>query len=333
MKRTLLVTILYFASGIFNPALSACGKITIADMNWPSASLMAHLDNFILKHGFGCQTELVPGDTIPTSTSMIEKGKPDIAPELWSNSISKQLALGVSENRLRIAGNSLSDGGEEGFWIPKYMVDKDSSLATIKGIINNAKLFKHSEYPNKSAFIGCPAGWNCQITTGHLFRALRLAEFNFLLVDPGSPAGLDGTLARAYERRLPWFGYYWAPTAMLGKYDMVKVDFESGIDEDHWKSCISKVECTNPKVSMFPSSPILTVTSEKFASQASDAYDYLTKRSFKNKQMNKLLKWMNQNQADGETTAVYYLKNRPDLWMLWVPPNISAKVKKALKNL
>ena len=57
-----------------------------------------------------------------------------------------------------------------------------------------------------------------------LFRALDLAGAGFVLVDPGSAAGLDGALAKAYERRRPWFGYYWGPTAVLGKYKMTRVD-------------------------------------------------------------------------------------------------------------
>ena len=66
----------------FNAANAACGKVTIADMNWPSATLIAHIDKIILKNGYGCDAELVTGDTMPTGTSMIEKGEPDIAPEL-----------------------------------------------------------------------------------------------------------------------------------------------------------------------------------------------------------------------------------------------------------
>ena len=37
---------------------------------------------------------------------------------------------------------------------------------------------------------------------------------------PGSAAGLDGSIAKAYENKEPWLGYYWAPTAILGKYPM-----------------------------------------------------------------------------------------------------------------
>ena len=312
-----------FAAG---GAHAACARVTIADMNWPSASLMANVDKIILKHGYGCDAELVPGDTMPTGTSMIEKSEPDIAPELWSNSFAKQLQTGTAEKRLRIAGKSLSDGGEEGFWVPKYMVEKVPILATIDGIKKNAKIFKHPEDPDKSAFVGCPAGWTCQITSGNLFRALKLADSGFELVDPGSAAGLAGSIAKAYERREPWFGYYWAPTAILGKYQMVKVDFGTGTDEKHYKACISQDDCVDPIPTMYPPSPVHTVTTESFASNAPEAYDYLAKRAFTNAEMNRLLVWIEENQADGETAAVYFLKNHETVWIQWVSAAIAAKV-------
>ena len=333
MKRV-LVTATLIAGVVFSTqALAECGKVTISDMNWPSASLMANIDMFILKHGYDCDAELVPGDTMPTGTSMIEKGEPDIAPELWSNSFAEQLKKGVDEKRLRVAGLSLSDGGEEAFWVPKYMVDKDPSLSTIEGIIKNAKLFSHPEDPNKSGFIGCPAGWNCQITSGNLFTALKLGDAGFELVDPGSAAGLDGSLAKAYERKEAWFGYYWAPTALLGKYEMVKVDFGSGINLEHYDSCISQADCANPLPTMYPPSPVNTVTTESFASKAADGYDYLTKRSFTNADMNKLLVWIEDNQADGETAATYFLKNHEAMWTPWVSADVAARVKAAIANM
>jgi len=310
-----------------------CGKVTIADMNWSSATLIANVDRFILEHGYGCKAELVPGDTMPTGTSMVEKGEPDIAPELWSNSFKDALEKGIAEKRLRIAGKSLSDGGEEGYWVPQYMVDKDPTLATIEGIKNNAKLFKHPEDPDKSGFMGCPAGWNCQITSSNLFKALKLADLGFELVDPGSGAGLAGAIAKAYERGEAWFGYYWAPTAVLGKYKMVKVDFNSGVDEKHFVDCISKEECESPKVTMYPPSPVHTVTTEGFAAKSPQAYNYLSKRAFKNNQMNVLLAWMGDNQADGDIAMEHFLKNYQSDWTPWVSKEVAEKVKKALDRI
>ncbi|GAB4348219.1 MAG: ABC transporter substrate-binding protein [Gammaproteobacteria bacterium] len=332
MKR--LIASIFLLSFFIAPGHAAeCGKVTIADMNWNSATLIAHIDQFILKHGYGCEAELVPGDTMPTGTSMTEKGEPDIAPELWSNSFKAALERGVAEKRLRIAGKSLSDGGEEGFWVPRYLVDEDPSLATIAGIKAKAKIFKHPEDPGKSAFYGCPAGWNCQITSGNLFKALGLDQAGFDLIDPGSGAALAGAIAKAYERRQPWFGYYWAPTAVLGKYKMIKVDFGSGVDVDHYVKCISKADCENPRATMYPPSPVHTVTTESFAARAPEAYEYLTRRSFGNAEMNELLAWMEDNQADGDIAMEHFLKNNVDTWKGWVSADVAAKIEKALSNL
>lgn len=331
--KPIFIAIPLLIASTFAQAGNSCGKVTIADMNWSSASLIANIDRFILENGYGCEAELVPGDTMPTGTAMIEKGEPDIAPEMWSNSMKDALDKGVAEKRLRFAGQSLSDGGEEGFWVPQYMVDKDPSLATIEGVIKSAAMFKHPEDPDKSAFYGCPAGWNCQISSGNIFAALKLKDEGFDLIDPGSGAGLSGSIAKAYARQEPWFGYYWAPTAVLGKYKMVKVDFGSGVDKEEFINCSSKEDCLEPKVTMYPPSLVQTLTTESFAVSSPAAYEYLSKRSFKNDKMNELLAWMEDNQADGDVAMEYYLTNNKEDWMKWVPADVAIKVQKALDSL
>ena len=328
-----IATSLLLASASFSANASDCGKVTIADMNWNSASLLANIDRFVLEHGYGCEAELVPGDTMPTGTSMIEKGQPDIAPEFWSNSLKKALDKGVAEGRIRYAGKPLAEGGEEGFWVPQYMVDKDPSLATIAGIKANAKLFTHPEDPEKSAFMGCPAGWNCQISSTNLFAAMKLGDVGFELLDPGSGAGLSGSIAKAYERKEPWFGYYWAPTAVLGKYKMVKVDFGSGIDEVEFKECITQLDCLTPKPTMYPPSAVDTVVTESFAQRSPEAIAYLSSRTLSNAQMNTLLAWMEDEQADGEYAVEHFLTSYEATWSQWVSPETAIKVKQALAQL
>lgn len=332
-KKSILAGLLTLTATSSFAAAQSCGKVEIADMNWNSASLMANIDKFILEHGYGCDAELIPGDTMPTSTSMAEKGQPDIAPEMWTNAVKALIDRGVADGRLSIAGKSLSDGGEEGFWVPKYMVDKDPSLATIQGVIKHAKDFPSSEDPSVSAFYGCPAGWGCQITAGNLFKALNLKDAGFELIDPGSSAGLSGSLSRAYEREEAWFGYYWAPTAILGKYEMVKVDFGTGVDTEHYIKCIAEDSCLNPKVTMYPPSPVFTVTTADFKKRAPEAYAYTEKRAFTNAQMNALLAWMEDNQADGQYAAENFMFNHEDVWSKWVSKDVKANIEKALDNL
>ncbi|SNY90146.1 glycine betaine/proline transport system substrate-binding protein [Cohaesibacter sp. ES.047] len=332
MKRLLLAALMLSGSALSSNAAD-CGKVTIADMNWSSATLIANVEKIILTQGFGCDAELIPGDTMPTGASMTEKGEPDIAPEFWSNSMREVIDKGVEEGRLAIAGKSLSDGGEEGFWVPNYMVEKEPSLATIEGVIEHADLFPHPEDDTKSAFYGCPAGWNCQISSGNLFRAMNLEDAGFEIVDPGSGAGLSGSIAKAYERGEGWFGYYWAPTAVLGKYQMTKVDFGSGIDEEEFKGCTTQNDCADPKVTMYPPSLVQAITTGEFAKNNPEIMDFLGKLSFTNKEMNALLAWMEDNQADGEIAGIYFLKNHEDKWTEWLSDDMAAKVKAAVAEM
>jgi glycine betaine/proline transport system substrate-binding protein len=334
MRKIISSSLLLACASFTMPAAAnECGKVTIADMNWSSATLIANIDRFILEHGFDCDAELVPGDTMPTGASMIEKGQPDIAPEFWSNSMRDALNKGVEEGRIRYAGTTLTDGGEEGFWVPAYMVEKDPTLATIAGIKANAKLFEHPEDPDKSGFMGCPAGWNCQISTTNLFNALELEKSGFELLDPGSGAGLSGSIAKAYEREEAWFGYYWAPTSVLGKYKMVKVDFGSGIDEKEFKDCTTQVDCLTPKPTMYPPSAVESVVTEDFAKRAPEVIAYLGAREFKNAQMNTLLAWMEDQQADGAFAAEHFLKDYEATWSAWVDAETAEKIKKALSEI
>ncbi|HEV7286568.1 MAG TPA: glycine betaine ABC transporter substrate-binding protein, partial [Kaistia sp.] len=64
---------------------ASCGTdraIDIAEMTWPSAAALAHIHAIILEKGFGCNVEIVTGDTVPTSSSMLTRGSPAVAPEL-----------------------------------------------------------------------------------------------------------------------------------------------------------------------------------------------------------------------------------------------------------
>lgn len=314
-------------------ASTQCNKLSIADMNWSSATLMAHIDQFILQQAFGCSVELVTGDTMPTSTSMAEKAEPDIAPEMWINTSKKILNQAVADKKLVQAGKMLKEGGQEGFWIPQYLLDEYPEMATIEGVIKHAKLFTHPEEKDRSAFYGCPAGWGCQISTNQLFKALNLAQAGFKFVDPGSGAALAGSIAKAYERKQPWFGYYWAPTPVLGKYKMHMVKFGTGYDAKEFARCTTKPNCPDPKVSMYPSAPVYSYTTTKFKQQQPKAFAYIARRSISIADLNSILAWMEDNQADGSTAAVYFLKQYPQIWQSWLNKEGQEKITQAISKL
>lgn len=307
-----------------------CGAVSVAEMNWASAGLAAWVDKIILEKGYGCKVSLVAGDTMPTFTSMNEKAEPDVAPELWINAVAVPLDKAVKEGRLIELSEILTDGGIEGFWIPTWL-SKEKNITTIEQALAHPELFPGAEDKKKGAFFGCPSGWACQLITHNQFAALGGAKKGFELVDPGSAAGLDGSIARAFEHKQGWLGYYWAPTAILGKYEMTRLKLGVPYDKTMWDTCIVKADCAAPKLSEWPRSTVYTVVTKQFADRASEgAIDYLKKRAWSNDTVNAMLAWMSKNQASNEDGAFEFLKTKPDLWTKWVPADVAGKVKKGL---
>lgn len=313
-----------------NSSGSACGKVTIANMSWQSAEVLANIDQIILSKGYGCDAELVAGDTMPTLTSMMEKGQPDLAPEAWVNAVRQPLDAAVKEGRLHYAARALLDGGVEGWWIPKYMADAHPDIKTIADALKRPDLFPSKDSKGKGAVHNCPSGWNCQLTTANAFKAWDAASQGFELVDTGSAAGLDGSIAKAYERKEGWLGYYWAPTSILGKYPMVKLDAGYPHDKLAFENCNSKGDCANPVKTDWARSEVFTVISDDFSKRAGPALAYLQKRAWSNNTVNALLAWMSDNQANGSDAAKHFLKTQPDVWKPWVSEEVASKVQASL---
>ncbi len=306
-----------------------CGSLSIAEMNWASAGLAAWVDKIILEEGYGCDVALVTGDTVPTFTSMNEKGEPDVAPELWVNAVKIALDAAVEEGRIVIASEILHDGGVEGFWVPTWL-SEEHDITTIEDAMANPDLFPGAEDSSKGAFFSCPSGWACQIITQNQFRALNGEEKGFELVDPGSAAGLDGSIARAFNREEGWLGYYWAPTAILGKYDMTRLDLGVEHDRERWDNCTVVNNCPDPELNEWPRSDVFTAVTKEFADNNAVTMDYLGKRAWSNETVNGLLAWMGENQATNEDGAYYFLENQPEIWSEWVSEDVAEKVKEAL---
>ena len=326
---TLTIGIFYFISNSFSAY--DC-KFQMADMNWPSATLMANVDKFILEEGYDCKIELVPGATTATFITMNEKGKPHVAPELWTNAIAGLLHKALEEGRLFSAIKGPITELGEGWWITPHTLKNYPELKTVLDILERPDLFPAKEDKSKGAFIGCPAGWGCQLANQSLFIAFEMEKKGWMLVDPGSQAGLDGSMSKAAERGDNWFGYYWSPTSLIGKYNMKLMDF--GVPfagSKNWDDCIAKgpEECIEPKPSAWTESIVQTVVTSEIK-EMTEVMNYFGKRIFPGSIMNSMLVYMEENQAQGADGAIEFLEKHPEIWINWITFEAAKKIKKAL---
>ena len=274
LKRILLSALFVLGVTSFgNVANAKCGDISIANMNWASANFMAEVDKIILEEGYGCNVELVPGATQPTFASMQEKGEPDVAPEFWANAAIIALNKAVDEGRMHSLNKAPITGLGEGWWVLPATLEKHPELTTAEAILARPDLFPHPEDPSKGGFHICPPGWNCELSNRNLYKAFDMEAKGWAIVETGSAAGLDGSIAKAAERGENWFGYYWSPTALIGKYDMQAVDMGEFAGKDNWDNCLSKPEqeCGDPKATSWTKSEVYTIVTDNFKNTAGSA--------------------------------------------------------------
>lgn len=301
--------------------------ITIAEMTWLSASTLAYVTQTILNEGYGCEAEVVPGDTVPTATSMLTKSEPTIAPELWVSTAQSIWQEIEEQGNVYAAAPIFADGGQEGWWVPRYVWDDNPSLRSITDLKDHWELFTELTDRNEGRLYGCPPGWGCEIITNNLFAALDLDE-TFDLFSPGSGANLKASFARKATREEPIVGYYWGPTAVIGRYDLVRLDMPA-YDEEAF-TCLTDPNCADPQISGWKPGEVVVAVVTTLKDEAPEVAAFLENMTLPNDVVNGVLAWADEGSSSPEEAAAYFFETHEDVWTGWVPADVADRVKASL---
>jgi len=307
-------------------AAAASKKLVVADLNWDSAQVHNRIAGFIMEKGYGYEIEYIPGATITLFAGLV-RGDIDIEMECWVENQQEAYDKGIAAGEIIDLGANFPDSWQ-GWLVPTYVIKGDPKrgikpvapdLRSIEDLPKYWKLFKDPEDPNKGIFYSCIPGWECQKINEKKFKAYGLDK-NYNIFLPGSDAALNGSMAAAYKKGNPWFGYYWAPTWVLGKLDMTPIE-EPAYDKKLWDASYA---CAYPSVKV----NIIVNTSLK--KRAPEIVEFLMKYETTQAMANKFLAYMQDKKANTQAAAIWFLKNYQDLWSGWVPKNVAKKVIAAL---
>jgi len=293
-----------------------CGEVSMTEMNWASSAVVTAVAKFLMEQGYGCTVATVPSSTTPSLVSVSETGKPDIVTELWINGTPAYQELSDA-GTITTLTDVLSDGGIEGWWIPKYLADEHPELTTIEGMLANPDLLG-------GRFHQCPEGWGCLNTNGALVRALDMEGNGYEIFQHGSGETMATAIAAAFENEEPILTYYWGPTSVLGKYEMVQVDL--GEHDEEAFLCNANVECETDSVTSYPVGPVKTVVTTDFNDRLPQIAELMTNVAFTNAQMGEILAWQEENNASADEAGVYFLTNYADVWQDWVSDDAREKL-------
>lgn len=298
--------------------------VRFSGLNWESNLVLAGIERFIVEHGYGCKTAVEIGETL-AMLAALQRGDVDVTPEVWPGQIEMAWDKAVKSGKVQGVGHVFDAG--EGWYIPRYTQERHPELKQASDLAQFAQVFSDPEDPEKGRIYGCPAGWACEILNTNLLKALKL-EDKYTMFAPGSGAAQKAAIVSAYKRKRDIVFYYWTPTALVGSLDLVKLELPT-FDAKAY-TCLADPQCSDPAPTAFKANRAVTGLNTDFAREAPRLTEFFTKLNVPGPVIDDTLGWLENEQAEPEEAALYFLRKYPDVWKKWVPEDVATRVQDKL---
>ena len=310
----------------------ACGidrTIIFGDLGYDSAQFHNALARFILEAGYGCDTDAIPGETIPLNNGLA-RGDIDVLMEVWMGNPTPSWIAAEAAGDVVAIGTNFPDA-TEGWFVPRYVVEGPDAVApglrSVADLPNYVDLFADPEEPGMGRFYNCPAGWVCEGVNSKKLVAYGLDEYyvNFRVSGQALVAAAESAVLQGN----PVLFYYWSPTWLMGKYDFYKLE-EAPFDQAIWDAMNA---ADNPTAATaYPISNVIIGANTEFADAAPGVVAFLEAYETTSLMVSQSLAFMQESGATPAEAAEEFLRVNPDVWTAWVSSDVAGRVNAALSN-
>lgn len=325
LMAMLLILGLMSGCGSSQEGSESAGHVVFADVGWDSIKLHNAIAGYVAEHAHNLTWEEVNGTT-PIMHEALKKGDLDVHMECWTTNL-PTYAKDRDAGTFVELGLNFGDNFQ-GFYVPRYVVEGDTArgieaqapdLWHVRDLANYKEVFVDEEEPSKGRIYGAISGWEIDMIMYNKVVHYGLdKDFNYFR--PGSQAAMDAVFSTAYEKGEPVVGYYWEPTWLLGKYDMILLEDEP-YDPDRYIN--GETEC--------PSVPVTVACSNAFAEEQPEYVEFLKKYETSSAFTSQGLAYMQDEGANYEEAARYMLQTNEAMIDQWLPAELAQKVKETLK--
>jgi len=304
--------------------------IVFAGLDWDSNAFHTELARTIIEKGFDCQTEIIPGTTIPLIAGL-RRGDADIMMEVWRDNITKAWDEGVERGEVEDIGINFPDA-VQGFFVPRYIIEGDPArgiepsapdLQSVYDLPKYRSLMADPEEPGKGRFYNCILGWSCEQINTKKLEAYGVLD-SFTNFRTGTGAALANAIASKYKRGKPFVAYYWGPTWILGRYDLVMLE-EPPYNEKDWQAMSLRDDFSHPVA--YPLVPVVIGVNSTFKAEAPQLIEFLSNYRTSNQLVSEVLASMRSKpERRMSEIALDFLRERPEVWRAWLDPERADKV-------
>ena len=317
---------------------AACGvdkAVRFGGVNWESGEFLTAVMRELLERGYGCRTEVVPGNTITLEQALGADDVQIIAEEWVSRSDPWKKA--EAAGRVVAVGHPFTDA-TEGWYVPDYLVHGDPArhirpsapnLSDVSQLRDPrfVALFTDAEQPGKGRFLNCPSGWTCEGVNSAKLKAYGLSGA-YVDFRPGTGPAMDASIVSTYALGQPMLFYAFAPSAIAGKLKIFKLR-EPAYSKACWDDLTSR-DGAHRQGCAAPPAVIAYGVSRPYADRAPAIMAVLSRATFPLELVNANLVAIADKTATPTAQALAFLKARPDLWRNWVDPEAADRIEMSL---
>ncbi|WP_404423061.1 ABC transporter substrate-binding protein [Thalassospira australica] len=339
IKTTGLAAIVALGLSTTGASASYCSDgntVKFAGISWESGAFITEVIMNILETGYDCQVDSIPGNSITLEQAVANNDIQIFAEEwlgrsdIWNKAVDQGKVVAIGKTFV---------GASEGWFVPDYVIKGDEKRGIepmapdLKSVTQLSdpkyvELFTDPEEPSKGRFLNCPSGWTCEGISTAKLEAYQLDD-HYVNFRPGTGTALDAAIKSAYLQGEPLLFYYWSPTAMMGKFNLIQLD-EPAYSDACWAE-LSKSDGKREEACAFPSVDVAYGVNSTFAKEAPEIAAVLEKATFPLEDVNGSLAYMADNEVDADVAAKEFLKTKADVWGEWVSPEAKAKIEDSLK--
>lgn len=287
-------------------------EIVFADAGWDSIKFHNAVAGLIAEELYGYTWREVPGSTTVLHEGLI-KGEIDIHMEVWTDNIATY-ETDLAEGKFHDLGVNFDDN-YQGLYVPRYVIEGDSErgiepiapdLKYVWDLKKYPEVFPDAEVKGKGRIYGAIPGWEVDTILHNKYLHYSLDE-SFIYFRPGSDAALASAITSAYEKGEPIVAYYWEPTWLLGKLDMVLLQDEP-YDEATYKE--GKTE--------LPAVEVTVGVSNDFYDIDPRMVEFLSNYRTSSALTSEALAYMQDTGANYKQTAKWFLQENDELIDEWL---------------
>ena len=310
-------------------------RIVFSDLNWASAQLQNRIAQYILETGYGYETDVVFGATLPLLQGL-RAGDTQITMEIWLPNQDAAWVDALAEGSVKEVGFSLGADWQSAFVIPRYLQEEYPELDSIEDLKDPQfkELFETPDSDGKARLVSCVIGWACEGVNDAQIAAYGLEDHVFS-VKPGDGAAANADLYGAYERQEPWLGYQWGTNDPALLLDLVRLE-EPAYTDDCWTGLQAYIEAgfDGPAPSAgcgYRDAEIKIAIRTELADSEPELVSVLESWSFDIPQYGTVVAWQQDNpNADIAESALWWLNNNQDEWSGWVTSGAAQRITAAL---